>query len=92
MTTTHTPTREFLGYTCGLLRLHTQFPIPKLVKIEFTRLEGGVVELHAVSGNNRADMHTPRVFVSAEAWSDRPTDAYQDEPETKWAMRLCGWN
>ena len=83
------PHCELIGYTIGRLAQHDSMKRSQLIKIEFTRMADGQVELMAVNGHTMRDTLTPPAFASAEDFVGRPRNTRDAEAE--WAMRLCGW-
>ena len=83
------PNSEIIGYTIGRLAQHDSVKRSQLIKIEFTRMADGKVELFAINGHTMRDMPTQPAFVSTEDFAGRPRSTRDAEAE--WAMHLCGW-
>lgn len=62
----------------------------KQVRIAYYRQDDGSVRLGAESAYNMSRLPGTAV-VSAEEFAERPTDAYNDLVEAKWALHKCGW-
>ena len=91
MTAARKQAQKFITSTVGLQAMH---PMKKtmLVRIEAYRNADNSVTLKPVSGHNLAPINAvAHVKVSAEEWSDRPFNAYNDTREAIWALELCGF-
>ncbi len=74
---------NFIGYTIGL-------PIEgRSVKVQYTRLSSGEVELAAVCGNSLAAFG-PKRTITADEFDSRPADPYDSAAEALWALGILG--
>ena len=81
---------KFIGCTVGL-ECNNGGLVGKMVRVEYSRASDGSVSLHAVNGRTGRALPGQKVVLSAEAFSDRPADPYDDIKEARWALNLVGW-
>jgi len=81
---------DFIGYTTGL-NCNTAKKRGFLAKVEFRRNKNGSVSLVPVSGRNLEQIGAP-VTVSADTFTNRPYDYYDDVIEARWALNLVGFD
>ena len=84
--------KVFVRTTVGLIKSHSNFKSPKLVRVNYYRLEDGLIELRSVSGHNLSDItKVPYVKITEEQYQDIPVDPCYESVEAKAALNLLGW-
>lgn len=80
----------FIGSTVGL-ECNGFDRVGKMIKVEYTRNPDRTVTLSAVSGRNGCKTNGG-VTLSADQFSNRPSDPYDNIKEARWALNLVGWS
>lgn len=84
--------KVFVRTTVGLIKSHANFQSPKLVRVNYYRLENGLIELRSVSGHSLSDItKVPYVKITEEQYQDIPFDPYDESVEADAALYLLGW-
>lgn len=83
---------KFLKYTTGLMATHKDKPDtpPQLVKVAYYQRPDGLIRLSAESGHNMADLPYKKTISRAD-FDARPTHAYEDVVEARWALDQLGF-